>query len=183
MFNRRTLMAMAALVAAVFATPVHAQDKSIVRVVDNIDAGFGPVRLHPAAVQAEDRHRSESRRARNRPGARYGPARRRRRRICARQIGGRKIPRRRRRREALPGDVQRLRADRAQERSCRHQGHEGRGRGPSRQIMAKGAPSSRAATNQAPTSPNSTSGRRPVSTSRRTRDPGTNRSARAWAPH
>ncbi len=44
-----------------------------------------------------------------------------------------------------------------------------------------GARSSRAATAPAPISPNSISGRHPASTSRRTKAPGTNRSARAWA--
>jgi len=43
-------------------------------------------------------------------------------------------------------------------------------------------PSSRAATARAPISPNSTSGRRPASTSRRRLGRGTNRSGRAWVP-
>ena len=42
--------------------------------------------------------------------------------------------------------------------------------------------SSRAATSPARTSPSSISGRPPASTSRRTKGPGTSRSARAWAP-
>ena len=50
-------------------------------------------------------------------------------------------------------------------------------------IKDKAAPFiSRGDRSPAPTSPSSRSGRRPASTSRRTRAPGTRRSARAWAP-
>ena len=59
----------------------------------------------------------------HRPGARHRPARRRRRGVRPRQAAGGEIRRRRLRREALPRHVQRLRADRAEERSRRHQGH------------------------------------------------------------
>ncbi len=182
MFNRRTLIAAAVLAATAFAAPLRTSAGQIDRRrLDHLDAGFRPVRISAADVQAEDRHHRESGGAGHRPGARHRPPRRRRRRVRARQIGGREIPRRRPGREALSGDVQRLRADRAEERSGRHQGHEGRRQGvPDHQGQA-GRRSSRAATAPAPTSPSSSSGRTPASTSRRTRAPGTRRSARAWA--
>ena len=182
MLNRRTLIAAAALGAVVMAAPARRTGQIDRGRLDHLDAGFRPVRISAAAVQAEDRHRRESRIARHRPGARHRPARRCRRGVRARQIGGREIPRRGPRREALSGDVQRLRADRAEERPGRHQGHEGRRRRRSRQSRPSRPRSSRAATDPAPMSPNSRSGRRPASTSRRTRAPGTSRSARAWAP-
>ena len=118
---------------------------------------------------------------RHRPGARHRPARRRRRGVRARQVRGGEVPRRGRRREALPGDVQRLRADRPEQRSGRHrQGkdivaalrtHQGQGRAVrlARRPLA------------ARTSPSSSCGRRPASTSSTTRAPGTSRSGRAWA--
>ena len=97
------------------------------------------------------------------------------------QAAGGEVRRRRLRREALPGDVQRLRADRAEERSRRHQGQKdivARSR-PSR---TRTRPSFRAATNPARTPPNSRCGRRPASTSPADKGPGTSESARAWAP-
>ena len=85
------------------------------------------------------------------------------------------------RREALSGDVQRLRPDRAEERSRRHQGHARTSSRRSRRSRTRPRRSSRAATAPARISPSSSSGRTPASTSRRTRAPGTSRSARAWA--
>ena len=81
-----------------------------------------PVRAHPAAVQGQDRHRREGRVAGHRPGARYRPARRRRRGLRPRQAAGGEVRRRRLRREAPSGDVQRLHPGRAQERPRRRQG-------------------------------------------------------------
>ena len=123
MLNRRALF-----IAATRARPRH--HRACLRTgqihrrrLDHVDAGFRPVRISAAFVQGQDRHHREGDLARHRPGARHRPPRRCRRRLRACQIGRRKIPRRRLRREADPGHVQRLRADRAEERSGRHQGH------------------------------------------------------------
>ena len=70
------------------------------RRLDHLDAGFRPVRPHPAAVQGEDRHRREGGGAGHRPGARHRPARRCRRRVRACQAAGGEIRRRGLRREA-----------------------------------------------------------------------------------
>ena len=126
MLNRRTLIAAAALGAVVIAAPALAQDKSIVVASTTSTQDSGLFEYLLPLFKTEDRHHRESGGAGHRPGARHRPARRRRRGVRARQIGGREIPRRRPGREALSGDVQRLRADRAEERSGRHQGHEGR---------------------------------------------------------
>ena len=121
MLNRRYLIA----TALTLALGAHARtgagqiDRGL---VDHLDPGFRPVRPHPAAVQAKDRHRREGRLARHRSGARHRPPRRRRCGVRSRQVAGRKIRRRRLRREALSRHVQRLRPDRAEERSGRHQG-------------------------------------------------------------
>ena len=151
------------------------------RVLDHIDAGLRPVRPHPAAVQGQDRHRREGGGAGHRPGARHRPARRRRRGVRARQVRGREIPVRRLRREALSGDVQRLRPGRAEERSRRHQGHQGHRRGAEDDQGQGGAVHLARRPAPARISPSSISGRPPASTSRRTKGPGTRRSARAWA--
>ena len=42
------------------------------RRLHDLDAGFGPVRPHPADVQGQDRHRREGHRAGHRAGARHG---------------------------------------------------------------------------------------------------------------
>ena len=109
-----------------------------------------------------------------------GAARRCRRGVRARQAAGGKIPRRRVRRETLRRDVQRLRADRAEDRSRRRQGqgHRDRaedhpGQGPRH--------SSRAATGPAPMPPNSRSGSSAGIDIAAAKGPGTARSGRAWA--
>ena len=123
--TRRTLFSFAIAIVLAGTSIASAQDKSIVVCIHHLDAGFRPVRSHPAAVQGQDRHRREGGLARHRPGARHRPARRCRRGVRPRQAAGGEIRRRRLRREALSGDVQRLRPDRAEERSRRHQGQQG----------------------------------------------------------
>ena len=59
--------------------------------LDHLDAGFRPVRPHPADVQGQDRHRREGGGARHRTGARYRAPRRCRRGVRPRQAGGRKV--------------------------------------------------------------------------------------------
>ena len=179
--HRRSFVAALTAAALSLAAPALAQDKSIVVVVDHIDAGFRPVRPHPAAVQGQDRHRREGDLAGHRPGARHRPPRRRRRGVRARQAAGGEIRRRRLRREALSGDVQRLRPGRAEERSGRREGPQTSSRR-SRRSRPRPRRSSRAATAPARMPPSSLSGRPRTSTSRaRTRAPGTRRSGRAWA--
>ena len=98
------------------------------RRLHHLDAGFRAVRLSAADLQGEDRHRRAGDRARHRSGARHRPARRRRRGVRARPLGGDEIPGRRFLHEALSGDVQRLRHGRAEERPGEDQGQEGRGK-------------------------------------------------------
>ena len=149
------------------------------RGIDHLDAGFRPVRLPAADLQGQDRHRGEGDRAGHRPGARHRAARRCRRGVRSRQGAGGKIPRRGVWREALRRHVQRLRADRAEDRSRRRQGQGYRDR-------AEGDPgrrprrSSRAATGRARTPPSSRCGSRPASTSPPRKAPGIARSGRAW---
>ena len=68
------------------------------------------------------RHRREGGGGRHRPGDRHGAPRRRRRAVRARPGGRGEVRRRRLRGQALPGDVQRLRAGRPEGRSGRRQG-------------------------------------------------------------
>ncbi len=182
--TRRILLALALLAA----TPRLRAGQIDRRRLHHLDAGFRPVRPHPAAVQGEDRHRREGGVAGHRAGARHRPARRRRRRVRARQAAGGEIRRRRLRREALPGDVQRLHPGRPEERPRRRarQATSRRGCARSRRRARR---SSRAATSPAPMPPSSRSGRPPASTSPTPQaaegegskdSPGTARSARAW---
>ena len=151
------------------------------RRLHHLDAGFRPVRPHPAAVQGQDRHRREGGVAGHRPGARHRPPRRRRRRLRPCQIAGGEIRRRRLRREAPSGDVQRLHPGRPEERSRRRQGARTSSPG-SRRSRRRRRRSSRAETNRARTPPSSRCGRPPASTSPApTRGHGIARSARAWA--
>jgi hypothetical protein len=78
------------------------------RGLDHLDAGLRHFWLHSAPLYGEDRYQREGDRARYRSSARYRTARRRRRRLCSCQSGGREVPLRRPWREALPGHVQRL---------------------------------------------------------------------------
>ncbi len=137
--------------------------------LDHLDAGFRPVRPHPADVQGQDRHRREGGGAGHRTGARYRAPRRCRRGVRPRKARRRKVSVRRLWRQALSRDVQRLHPDRPEGRSGRHQGHEGHRRSARRRSRPRAPTSSRAATSPAPTRPRSTSGRLPASTSRRTR--------------
>ena len=150
--------------------------------LDHLDAGFRPVRPHPADVQGQDRHRREGGGARHRAGARYRAPRRCRRRVRPRQAGGRKISLRRLWREALSRDVQRLRPDRPEE-PIRPASRASRTSSPrsARSRPRRADFISRGDQSGTHIRPSSTSGRSPASTSQRTRAPGTRRSGRAWA--
>ena len=87
------------------------------RRLDDLDAGFRPVRPHPAAVQGAHRDRRQGGGAGHRAGARCRAARRCRRRLRPCPVGGGEVRGRALRGEAPSGDVQRLRPGRAAQRS------------------------------------------------------------------
>ena len=149
--------------------------------LDHLDAGFRPVRPHPADVQGQNRNRREGGGARHRPGARYRAPRRCRRRVRPRQTRGRKISVRRFWRQALSRDVQRLRPDRPEERSGRHQGLKGhRCRARRDQGQGRRLHLARRQVRHAPGRAQPLEGRRHRHRAR-TRAPGTRKSGRAWA--
>ena len=172
MFNRRTIIAAATLAAIIAAAPpAFAQDKSIVvaSTTSTQDSGLFEYLLPlfkkktgiTVKVVAQGTGQALDTGRRGDADVVFVHA----------KSAGREIPRRRPGREALSGDVQRLRADRAEERSGRHQGHEGRRQGVPAPSRTRRPRSSRAATAPAPTSPNCGSGRPPASTSRRIKGP------------
>ena len=174
MLTRRTLLASPPSRRVSRRTPALAQDKSIVVVVDHLDAGLRPVRPHPAAVQGQDRHRREG-------GRRRAPARRSTPAGAATPTSCSSMPSRQEEKfvadgfgvKRYPGDVQRLRPDRPEERSGRHQGRQGHRRRARRRSRPRARRSSRAATSPAPTGRTRTLEGRRHRHRRRTRAPGT----------
>ena len=142
------------------------------RRLDDVDRAVGPVQAPAADLREEDRA-SRCASSRSAPARRSTSARRGDADVVFvhAKAAEEKFARRGQRRQALPGDVQRLRADRPESRpgaSRRRQGHH---RGAEEDRRRRRRRSSRAATRAARTSRSSTCGRRPASTSRQAKGP------------